>query len=69
LTSREQLRSELLKHLERVEEQIQEVLEGGAEDGFLGDSGRVYTLSILTAEARRVRAHLAQLEAQDEGVA
>jgi hypothetical protein len=69
LTSREQLRSELLEHLERVEEQIQEVLEGGAEDGFLGDSGRVYTLSILTAEARRVRAHLAQLEAQDEGVA
>jgi len=69
LTSREQLRSELLEHLERVEEQIQEVLEGGAETGFLGDSGRVYTLSILTAEARRVRAHLAQLEAQDEGVA
>ncbi|MDQ3832718.1 MAG: hypothetical protein M3315_03605 [Actinomycetota bacterium] len=69
MTSREQLRSELLEHLERVEEQIQEVLEGGAEDGFLGDSGRVYTLSILTAEARRVRAHLAQLEAQDEGVA
>ena len=69
MTSREQLRSELLEHLERVEEQIQEVLEGGAETGFLGDSGRVYTLSILTAEARRVRAHLAQLEAQDEGVA
>ena len=69
MTSREQLRSELLEHLERVEEQIQEVLEGGAEDGFLGDSGRVYTLSILTAEAGRVRAHLAHLEEREEGVA
>ena len=69
MRGQEVIKAELLEHLRRVEEQIQEVLEGGAETGFLGDSGRVYTLSILTAEARRVRAHLAQLEAQDEGVA
>ena len=69
MSGHEMLRAELIEHLARVEEQIQEVLEGGAETGFLGDSGRVYTISILTAEARRVRAHLAHLEEREEGVA
>lgn len=69
MTSLNLLRAELIQHLAAVERKIEEVLEDETDARFLGTSGRVYKLSLLAAEARRVQAHLDYLEGQEERAA